>query len=915
MKPFSSELKLSGLEMFAAMPGNSMLLLPDAPKFTIIAATESYYLVSKKMANQLLGKGVFEAFPNTPDDAERSSELRLFTSLQYVITNKESHSLPDHRYDIVNQKGIYEEKYWSAINKPILDEQGAVMYVIHTVVDVTEKHKAEQKEEKIKGVQKAYDLFMNAPVIVGILQGDDYVIELANEGLLEVWGRNADVVGKPLLHAIPELAEQGFIQLLDQVRTTGDPFYAYEFPIVLSRNGREETLYLDFVYKPIYDDVKEKASGIISVGHDVTQQVVARQKEKESEAKYRSLFETMDQGFCVIEVLFDENNQPDNYRFLEINPVFEKQTGIKDAVGKTVLELVPDIEHYWIEQYGKVALTREGIHFTQVSEALGRWFEVFAFPIGSNDSRRVALLFTDITEHKKADEAVKQSEANIRNLVMQSPVAMCIFSGPDFIVEIANDRVYEIWGKGEKEMLGRPVFECLPEAAEQGLETVMNNVYTTGERFVANELPVPLPRNGKIETTYLNFVYEPFIGADRTITGVMAVAIDVTDLVVARKEIEESHKEFQFVTDFMPQLIWVTRPDGYHYYYNKQWYDYTGLTYDETKGEGWNGVFHPEDQERAWKMWRHSVNTGAAYEIEYRCRRYDGMYRWFLGRAFPQKDQKGNILKWFGTCTDIHDQKSVADLMEIRVDERTRELKQVNEQLKQFTYAASHDLQEPLRKISFFLDRLIGNLGPEIKEENKKITDRLQHTAGRMRNLIDDLLAYSNTSFGAKGFTDIALTDLVKETLDDMEATVIEKNAVVKLKQLPTLKGDHRQLRQLFQNLISNALKYHKKNEAPLVQLSSKLVVGRDTDAPIPEEIRNEKFYLIEVKDNGIGFDPDDADRIFRLFQRLHGKAEYEGTGVGLAIVQKVVENHNGFVWAESKPGEGSSFRMLFRVE
>jgi PAS domain S-box-containing protein len=916
MNPLLSEQKLTDVAMFSAMPGNSVLLLPDAPVFTIIAATEGYYKTSGRDATELLGKGLFEAFPNTPDDPEKTSEKRLRSSLDYVVIQKETHQLPIHRYDIINADGSFEERYWSAENKPVFSKSGEVVYVIHSATDVTDRTKSELREEKIRGLQKAYDLFMNAPVMVGILRGDDYIIELANEGLLEVWQRTSNVIGKPLFQAIPELAAQGVFDLLENVRTTGEPFYAYEYPMSFYRQGREELLYFDFVYKPIYDNGKEnKATGVIGVGHDVTKQVVARRKEQESEAKYRKLFETIDQGFCVIELIFDDDEQPIDYRFVEINPVFEKQTGLKDAVGKTVRELVPDIEAHWIEQYGKVALAGEARRFTESSQAMSRWFDVFAFRIGDSDSRKVAILFTDITERQRAHEAIRQSEANIRNLVMQSPVAMCILTGSNFKVEVANGRMYEIWGKGEAEVLGKPVFECFPEAAEQGLQQVMNSVYATGERFIANELPVPLPRNGRIETTYLNFVYEPFIGFNKNITGVMAVAIDVTEQVVARKEIEESHKEFQFVTDFMPQMIWVTRPDGYHYYYNKQWYDYTGLSYQQTEGEGWNAVFHPDDRERAWKVWRHSLKTGEPYEIEYRCRRFDGEYRWFLGRALPQKDDAGNILKWFGTCTDIHDQKSAADLMEIKVEERTRELRQANEQLKQFTYAASHDLQEPLRKIIFFLDRLLLDLGPTLNDDNRRMTERLQLTAIRMRGLIDDLLAYSNTSLGVTGLQEIQLTDLVKEVMDDMEATIVEKGAYIKLDALPTIKGDQRQLRQMFQNLLSNALKYHKKSETPKVSITSQLVAGADSNAPITEERRHQKFHLIEVKDNGIGFEPDNAERIFRLFQRLHGKAEYEGTGVGLAIVQKVVENHNGFTWAESEAGDGAVFKVMLPAE
>jgi PAS domain S-box-containing protein len=902
--------------IFESRPGNSIVLLPDAPKFTVIAVSNDFAHATGIKREDLIGKGHFEMFPQNPDDVLFTGEHNMRASFDYVLTHKEPHLMPQQRYDLLDGDGTFTEKYWKAYNVPVLNNRAEVLYIIHTSEDITALVKAEQKEEEMKGIEKAYNLFMSAPVIIGILHGDHYVIELANEGLLEVWGRTSDVIGKPLLEAIPELKEQGFIALLDQVRITGEPFYAHGFPITLNRSGEEEVLYFDFVYKPIYNNSERGiASGIISVGYDVTAQVMARKKAKESEAKYRSLFESMDQGFCVLEMIFDQDNHPIDYRFLETNPVFEQQTGLKDAIGKTARELVPDLESRWFDLYGTVALRGEPIRFTEGSETMGRWFDVYAFSIGDSASRKVALLFTDISERKRAEELNRKSEQNLRNTILQAPVAMAILKGPRFIVEIANKRMYELWGRGEAELLGKSIFDGLPEVRDQGYEGLLTGVYTTGERFTALGIPVTLPRNGIRETVYINLLYEAFKEVDGTISGVIAVAYDVSDQVLARIKVEDANKEFQFVTDFMPQMIWVTRPDGYHYYYNKQWYDYTGLTYEETKGKGWNTVFHPEDQQRAWEAWNHSLNTGEPYEIEYRCRRYDGIYRWVLGRALPLKDATGTILKWFGTCTDIDDQKRANEVMEQRIEERTQELQQVNNQLKQFTYAASHDLQEPLRKIGFFLDMLMNQLGPDLAEENKSIAVKIQHTTERMRNLIDDLLDYSNTELGVMGLGDVNLTNLLYDVLEDMEAIITQKGATINLQELPVVKGDSRQLRQMFQNLISNALKYHKSNTSPQVNISAQRINGKDVKAEVPQEKSNMFFYLIQIKDNGIGFDQTDAKRIFHLFQRLHGRKEYEGTGVGLSLVQKVVENHKGFIWAESTPGEGATFSILLPVE
>jgi light-regulated signal transduction histidine kinase (bacteriophytochrome) len=268
-----------------------------------------------------------------------------------------------------------------------------------------------------------------------------------------------------------------------------------------------------------------------------------------------------------------------------------------------------------------------------------------------------------------------------------------------------------------------------------------------------------------------------------------------------------------------------------------------------------------------------------------------------------------------GSMQDITDRKKAAELLEQKVEDRTRELQQVNNQLKQFTYAASHDLQEPLRKIGFFLDMLMDQIGHGLNEENRSIAVKIQHTANRMRSLIDDLLEYSNTELGVMCFTEVNLNDTVKDVLDDMEATISQKGASINLHELPVVKGDHRHLQQMFQNLISNALKYHKSDRAPNVEIGAQMVKGNDVSAEVPQEKRDATFYLIQIKDNGIGFDPMYAKRIFQLFQRLHGRMEYEGTGVGLSIVQKVVENHRGYIWAKSKPGEGATFSVLLPVE
>lgn len=911
---------------FEAVPGISVVIHPNDPLFTIEAVTNDFVEQLGIGRNELVGRGLFEAFPNPPTHNRNSGEEPIRKSFARVIDHKKRDEIRVLRFDRNLSDGSFAETYWKINNAPILATSGEVLFIIHSSVDITHEVLAQKKIDTSKGIEKAYNFFISAPVIIGFLTGEDYVIELANEGLLEIWGKGSEVIGKPLLQALPELGLQQIISLLNQVRNTGEPFYAYEYPITLIRNGKEEELYFDFIYKPYYETgSNEKASGIISVGHDVTEKVLSRKKIKESEEKYSTLFNAMDQGFCVLELIFDEQDKPVNYKFLEINPVFEKQTGLKDAEGKTVKELVPGLEDHWFQLYGNVSVTGQPVRFTEGSAAMGRWFDVYAFPIGQGHRRNVALLFTDITESRRAEEALRLSESNLRNMILQAPVAMGILKGLSFTVEIANDRLYELWGRGEKELINQPLFDALPEVRHQGFEELLTKVYTTGESYSAYGVPVTVPRGGTVQTVYINFLYEPFREGDASVSGIMVVATDVTNQVQARMKVEESNKELQFAMNAMPQMVWVTKPDGYHEFYNNQWYEYTGLTYEESIDTGWDTVLHEEDKQRSWKVWKHSLQTGDPYEIEYRFKRHDGEYRWFLGRALPLKDEKGNIIKWFGTCTDIDDQKKTAHVMEEMVKDRTRELQltiqeleRSNANLEDFAYAASHDLKEPVRKIRTFSDRLKHHLKERLEEEDLSYFERMDRATLRMQNLIDDLLEYSHVATNNQLAEEIDLNKKINLVLEDLELEIAEKKASIKVSDLPVIFGHRRQIQQLLQNLVTNALKFHKPDLPPEITISSTVVSGNEVDADLIEiaaELKNRTFHRLVISDNGIGFEQKYADKIFKMFQRLHGKAEYDGTGIGLAIARKVVENHRGFITAVGAPGEGATFTVLLPKE
>jgi signal transduction histidine kinase len=254
------------------------------------------------------------------------------------------------------------------------------------------------------------------------------------------------------------------------------------------------------------------------------------------------------------------------------------------------------------------------------------------------------------------------------------------------------------------------------------------------------------------------------------------------------------------------------------------------------------------------------------------------------------------------------------DELEDRVRERTSELNDANielersnRELQDFAFVASHDLQEPLRKIQAFGDRLKSKYGNELTDEGQDYLARMQNAAQRMHRLINDLLTFSRVATKAQPFVEIDLNEIAKDVLDDMETSLQESGATVETGHLPTIEADPLQMRQLFQNLIGNALKFHRRDVAPIVKINGEPLSG--------EKNGEAATYRITVEDNGIGFDEKYLDRIFTPFQRLHGRGEYEGTGIGLAVCRKIVERHGGTLTASSREGSGSTFVVTLPIK
>ncbi len=412
-----------------------------------------------------------------------------------------------------------------------------------------------------------------------------------------------------------------------------------------------------------------------------------------------------------------------------------------------------------------------------------------------------------------------------------------------------------------------------------------------------------------------------FYSEDKLPVKILGTIRDITEDKITQQKLEERERKFRLLADSMPQQVWTADLEGNLDYFNASVYDYSGLTPKELDKVGWLDIVHPEDRDENVRKWIHSISTGTDFLFEHRFRKHDGEYRWKLSRALPQKDEHGNIQMWVGTSTDIQEHKLFTNELEKQVFERTKEvieknidLEKINKELQSFVYISSHDLQEPLRKIQTFSTRILDKEVKNLSDQGKDYFGRLQNAANRMQMLIEDLLAYSRTGTKDNNTEVLSLADLVEDIKLDLKEDLDEKNATVLLNTNHNIKAIRFQFRQLLINLISNSLKFALVNKPPIITIQASTIKG--IEAPETINLLPKKLYShIIISDNGIGFDNAYKDKIFGLFQRLHGKHEYQGTGIGLAIVKKILDNHHGVITASGKPNHGATFDIYLPLE
>ncbi|MEO6406370.1 MAG: PAS domain S-box protein [Ferruginibacter sp.] len=913
----------------------------------------------------------------------------------------------------------------------------------HNIKDVTNNSMTKNLNAS---ESKLHDFIMQAPAVLALLKGPEHRFEIINSLYKQLLG-NREVIGKTVGEAFPELVEQGFIELLDNVYNTGETFIGKEMPSIFDKGNGPEQLFLNFTYQAFKND-KAETEGILVFAYDVTEQVTARNKIEESENRFSIL---------------------------------------ADSIPNLAWMAYTDGNIFW---YNK------------------KWFEY----TGTTLAEMHGWGWQSVHHPEELPNVLTQWKASIES--------------------------------------GQPFEMVFPIKAADG----------KFRQFLTRVLPVYDSENK---------IYRWF-----------GTNTDISNQIEAEEKIKESEAKFRTLSETIPHMIWTATPDGKKNFFNKYFLDYTGLSFEELKDEGWQATILPEDLKKEIQQWHQALKTGEDFRSEKRIRHQDGTYRWHLSQGIAQKDKEGNIIGWMGTNTEIEEQKKYREQLEIKVKERTYQLHIQNETFKQaeessmqgsysfnltsgklfysenlfgligympnefepsleefnkhvhpedreyvrqaaqkvldskradewhyrmitktgtlinikgtgrviesgsekllvgtlqditkdvlvaealiekedylnqiisnapdavivineksiitlwnpktekifgwkseevlglhltdtiipiqyreahregmkrflktgevrilnktleltalnkegkefpisltisqatqqgnklfiaflrditlekqnkealifktqqleemnqvlelknkelasFTYIASHDLQEPLRKIQIFSRHIVE--AEKFSAKTQDYFNRIIASGERMQNLIVSLIDFSRTSATELIFEPCNLNAIVEESKDDLHISIIEKQAVLEYENLPKINGVHLQLSQLFTNLISNALKYSRPEIAPHVKITAERIAGSKIKH-VAANIQKE-YHAIKIADNGIGFEKEYEGKIFELFQRLHGRNEYSGTGIGLSIVKKIVTNHNGFIVSEGRPGIGATFTIYLPVK
>ena len=771
------------------------------------------------------------------------------------------------------------------------------------------------------------DYFQQIPAFVNVLEGPEHRFAYLNQAAKYLIG-NRDLIGATYRESFPELVDQGILDRLDEVYNTGEPFHARELEIDYERDGITEKRFFNILFQYYHSSVNDK-KGVLIFGYAVDEMIEARKKIEILEERSRIALESAQMGIFDWDVAEGKVSASLRTRAImgwgpDADPTHEQMIATYLPADKPIRdEAIKNALHSGKLEY-EARIRRSG-------DGEIRWIRTVGKVFYGEDGKPLRLSGTvaDITESKNLWEELRQNEIRFRLLANSIPDQVWT-TDAEGNLNYVNAAVSRYSGISDEALHSGWSDFVHPDDREKSMRE-WNESLKTGKEFMIEHR---LKNKQGDYRWHLTKAVPQKNELDETIMWV-GTSSDIHDQKEERSSLEEKVKERTLKISEQGQQI--QRNEDRYYNMLNELQDYAvilldtsgtiqnwntgaekikGYKAEEVIGKNFTIFYTPEDRERGLplQLIKEAAQKGRAVSEGWRMRK-NGERFWSSVVFTALHDDENNVTGFLKITRNLTEKKKAEDqqLEYLKsIEQKNLELQRTNAELESFNYIASHDLQEPLRKIQAFSQLIVEKEKDHLSSTGKDYFSRMNSAASRMQNLLESLIRYSQTSNQPQYLTRVSLNNVLEQVKEDLSEAISDTGATVETDDLPEINGDEVQLLQLFSNLISNAMKYRKAGIAPHITIKASSL--SEADVGVPDEKVSPNYWHITVTDNGIGFEQKYAYKIFELFQRLHGASSYKGTGIGLAICKKIMRNHHGFITAIGNPDKGAVFNLFFPI-